>query len=200
MSSSIEVSRPSFEPGVPFTSSLAQRLESLQAPRRNRLMREIASQLALLTPYLEPCYRKSGADSFVSASAALDSRDESAHRIHEGLSLVGDWFYRWRGRLARLPESLKLAELVGLVEELDRVLRLTSLFAAEFAERATEWDLDGSDRRRFAGVVARYNRFLADFERLWGPAAERSPGIEWPALPAEPHYERVGVLEGLGAH
>jgi hypothetical protein len=165
------------------------------------MLREIVSRIALLAPYLEPCYRTSETASFLCVSTALDPRDVSGRRIHDGLTLVSGWFYRWRDRLTSLSEKPKREDVVWLVEELDRVLFLTSLFGGELAERASARSLGESDRKILLSATHRYNRFLMDYERVWNSPASRPREVaEWPTLPSEPYYERVAALESGQTH
>jgi hypothetical protein len=195
MTTFYETTESAIETDAAFVVNLEKTLERASAPVWARMGREMASRIELLAPYLEPCYRVSESASFPSVSAVLDTPDESGQRIHRGLSTVSGWFYRWRDRLARLPEKPRKRDMVGLVDELDRVLIFTSLFGTALAERAMTQAFDGPDRKRFRMVASRYDRFLTDYERVWRASESRSHAFhEWPTLPREPYYERIGTF------
>jgi hypothetical protein len=201
MSISARPTKSTIESGAAFSGRLREWVEHSRSPARSRSLDELVCRIALLTPYLEPCYRTTEAASFPRVSAALDPRLEPGHRIREGLGMLSGWFYRWRQRLTGLAERPKAAEVVSLVEGLDQILFLTGLFGAELAEHVGAGTRGDVGHGALSSLVGRYNQFLSDYERVWTSRPDHLRGLDtWPTLPAEPYYERIGAPESDRQH
>jgi len=160
---------------------------------RARAVRELSSQLALLVPYLEPCYRENLQSSLVQICATHGEPSESWKRVSEGFREVSGWFYRWRARLDRIEERPKLDELVSLLQELNRILFFTGFLGTEMTTRVAA-SSRAALHHSLRAAADHYDRFLGDYEQLWNGLLGRFGRSDSGARSLGATFTRLGVL------